>query len=101
MFPTCYNEVYTYSCRERQRYTKNEFDGNQESDYSEEEVFDNLVESGGLVSVSQYVKDNTYLNENFIQWLSKRRNQISVYKRHGTPLCIAPFEKKCNNMFRT
>lgn len=87
------------SCRERQRYTKNEFDGNQESGYSEEEVFDNLVESGGLVSVSQYVKDNTYLNENFIQWLSKRRNQISVYKRHGTPLCIAPFEKNATICF--
>lgn len=70
-FKFCYNEFFIYSCRERQRYIKNEFDGNQELGYLEEEVFDNFVEFGGLVSVFQYVKDNIYLNENFIQWFLK------------------------------
>ncbi|XP_061188765.1 protein mono-ADP-ribosyltransferase PARP12-like [Saccostrea echinata] len=70
------------------------------SDFSEESVFNFLVKrTGGLSSVSKFSEEYPHLPGNFTEWLSERKERLTIYKREQTPICMGPFLKNATLCF--
>ena len=73
--------------------------GDSENDFTEEDVFRNLVKyAGGITSVSQYIADcvPSHMQNEFKQWLKRRPEKMSVYIKRHNPIYIGPLLKKAS-----
>lgn len=87
-----------YRSRQGQFRRQRKYSDFHNDDFSEEDVFKQLVLSGGLSSVSQYMEEHA-AGETFNRWLKGRRKKLSVYKRQNKPICIGPFLKDATLCF--